>query len=181
MKKTILQKPILFIIIILVVGSLVGCADNVIEENTQEQIDAIPFSFVGEEGDWKAVVEYRQITEDDLKLLENMTEDKTREELLQDFRSVVRITYTGDQLFRKVSYSFARNTQWYANGSSKDQSLFEQLLSGIDVGGTYYSRDGKISNALPPLDGDFFMDIKSTTIMGKKETVKLRMICDAKK
>jgi hypothetical protein len=101
MKKTILQKPILFIIIILVVGSLVGCADNVIEENTQEQIDAIPFSFVGEEGDWKAVVEYRQITEDDLKLLENMTEDKTREELLQDFRSVVRITYTGDQLLER--------------------------------------------------------------------------------
>ncbi|MGI5892322.1 MAG: hypothetical protein ACOX7H_06290 [Bacillota bacterium] len=147
-----------------------GCSSqgDKLEENAMSTLSAIPYTFEGQDGEWQAKVDIRPINEDDIKLMKNMKKKKDNAEVLQDYRSVMKITYSGEMEFITLKYTFADETQWHATGESKKPDVIKLGLQGKDLGGAYFSKDGSIGGPVPPPDRTFTFDIKAQTKDGKK-------------
>jgi hypothetical protein len=141
---------------------------NILKENDPATLAAVPYTFAAEDGEWKASMEIRNIVEADLDDIENMDKKQINSDLLDDYRSVFHITYSGDKEFTYLKYTFANETQWKIVAISKKAENIKQGLTGDDLGGAFFSKDAVTGGALPPPTQTYTLDLIVKTADGEQ-------------
>lgn len=159
------MKKAILLLCSLVLITFTGCGKTV-KENDPENLAQIPYTFVGEDGDWSAKVEVRSITDEDLKNLQQGDEDKVDQSTLKDgYRSAFYITYKGETAITELTYTFGEKTQWACKGQLKpdsDSAAIKDALSGEDdLGGLAFSKDAKVGGPVPPKSTEFTLKIEA--------------------